>query len=81
MIYREELKNLGWSNELIDAVEEIERALPRVAEPDSEVYEPSDLMTGWAPPPCTMVDLASTTPPALEGLTLGRPGRRSGQTI
>ena len=81
MIYREELKNLGWSDDLISAVEEIERALPRVVESDSEVYEPADLVAGWAPPPCAMVDLASTTPPALQGLTLGRPGRRGGQTI
>jgi hypothetical protein len=80
MIYREELKNLGWSDELLNAVEDVERAIPNVFQPDDEAHEPSDLIGGWAPPPCIMIDLASTTPPALQGLLLGRPGRRSQTT-
>ena len=79
MIYREELKNLGWNDELLDAVEELERALPRVPEFDSEAYQPAVFFEEWAPPPCTMIDLAGTTPPVLQGLTLGGPQRKSGQ--
>jgi hypothetical protein len=76
MIYREELKELGWSNELLDAIEAMERAIPKVLESDTEAYQPALFVDEWAPPPCAMIDLASTTPPVLDGLTLGRAKRR-----
>jgi hypothetical protein len=67
MIYREKLRNLGWSDALLDAVEEVERALPGVGETTFEADDGLDFFAGWAPPPCTSIDLAST---ALEALGL-----------
>lgn len=78
MIYRQELKDLGWSNELLDAIEDMERALPQVLESRKETFEPVVLVEEWAPPPCDTIDLASTTPPAFPGLTLGGSKRRTG---
>ena len=60
MIYREELRNLGWSDALLDAVEEVERALPGVEETSLEADDGLDFFAGWSPPPCTSIDLAST---------------------
>jgi hypothetical protein len=76
MIYREELKELGWSNELLDAIEDLERAIPTVLESETEAYQPALFVEEWGPPPCTMIDLATTTAPVLHGLTLGRARRR-----
>jgi hypothetical protein len=76
MIHREELRNLGWNDALLDAVEEVERALPAVGETSFEADDALDFFAGWAPPPCASIDLASTTSVALEGLTLGPTARR-----
>ena len=43
MIYRQELKDLGCSNELLDAIEDMERALPRVLESRKATFEPAGL--------------------------------------
>jgi hypothetical protein len=79
MIYRVELGNLGWSDDLLDAVEEVERALPGVGETSFEADDGLDFFAGWSPPPCTSIDLASTASVALEGLTLGPAARRGKQ--